>query len=71
MRHLLFLVVVLLTGCSTTDITELMKATAGSDATVKVSVSSIYGTINFLRTNPRTNQTVTISPDNTVTIGVK
>ncbi len=71
----LAVVVALLTlvvaGCSSTNIAELMKATAGSDATVRANVSTIYGTANFVRTNPRTNQTATISPDGTVTIGVK
>ncbi len=68
---LLAAVLLLAAGCTSTDITELMKATSESDATVVVNVSSVYGTAKFIRTNPRTNQTATISPDGTVTIGMK
>lgn len=58
-------------GCSTTNIAELVKAMSQSDATVVSKINTIYGTSSFIRTNPRTNQTATISPDGTVTIGVK
>jgi len=60
-----------LTGCSTTNLADVMQQAAKDDATVVVNVSTIYGTGRFIRTNPRTNQTATVSPDGTVTIGIK
>lgn len=64
-------IAMLTAGCSSTNIAELMHETAQSDATVIVNISSIYGTAKFIRANPRTNQTMTISPDGTVTVGNK
>lgn len=70
MKYLLF-VLLGLSGCSTTNISKLVQAAAKDDATVVVKIGSVYGTVNFVRTNPKTNQTVVVSPDGTVSIGVK
>ena len=50
-----------LNGCSTTNITKLVGALAKDPATVAVSVQSVYGTIYVLRTG-NTNQQVMIGP---------
>jgi len=63
--------ILLLCGCSSTNISRLASELAKDDATVIVNVGTVYGTMKVIRTNPRTNQTVTISPDGTVAIGVK
>ncbi len=70
MKYLLLLLIGL-SGCSTTNMSKLVQAAAKDDATVVVKVGSVYGTLNFVRTNPKTNQTVVVSPDGTVSIGVK
>jgi hypothetical protein len=70
--NLIFLVVVVivgLTGCSSTG--KLAKELKGDNATVVSRLNTIYGTHNFIRANPTTNQSVTISPDGTVTINSK
>jgi hypothetical protein len=64
----ILLLLPLLAGCSSTNITALVGALKDDPATVSVNVSSVYGTLRFIRTNPRTNETVTVSPDGTVTI---
>lgn len=38
------------------------------NATVSANVNTIYGTVKIIRSNPQTNQSVTIAPDGTVTI---
>lgn len=68
MKILPLLLLPLLAGCSTTNITKLVGQLKGDPATVFVSVQSVYGTVRFIRSNPRTNESVTISPDGTVTI---
>jgi hypothetical protein len=61
-------VALLATGC-TSGMSKMAKALANDKATVTGSVTSIYGTMKFVRTNPQgTNQSVTVSPDGTVTI---
>jgi hypothetical protein len=64
----IFLLLPLLCGCSSTNITKLVGALKNDPATVCVNVSSVYGTVRFTRTNPRTNETVTVSPDGTIVI---
>jgi hypothetical protein len=57
----------LLSGCSTTNITKLTEALAKDPAIVVVKVSSVYGTVNFTRVGSLTNG-MTISPDGTVSV---
>jgi hypothetical protein len=71
MRFWLLFLLLGLSGCSTTNISKLAQSLAKDDATVVVKVGSVYGTGFFVRTNPRTNQTVVVSPDGTVSIGTK
>lgn len=55
-----------LTGCISGS--RLAKELAKSDASVSLSVNTIYGTVKFSRANPREGQTATISPDGTLTV---
>jgi len=68
MKTILVLFCVVCSGCSSTNITKLVGALKNDPATVCVNVSSVYGTVRFTRTNPRTNETVTVSPDGTIVI---
>ncbi len=70
MKYLL-LVLIGLSGCSTTNISKLVEAASKDSATVVLKVGSVYGTVSYTRTNPKTNQTAVISPDGTVSIGTK
>lgn len=56
-----------LTGCSTTNISKLTQALSKDPAIVSVKVSSVYGTVNVVRVGTTTNS-VTVSPDGTVTV---
>ena len=72
-KHLIRLVlglslIPLMPGCSTTNITELVKSLSKDPATVSVSVQSVYGTMKFVRTAPLSNQVVTVGSDGTVTV---
>lgn len=72
MKNFLFVLFVPLvlstSGCSTAGMARLARELGRDQATVNVSVQSVYGTLKFVRTNPGTNSTVTVSPDGTVTI---
>ena len=48
---------------------KIVTALKDDPATVTASISSVYGVLKFTRTNPRTNQTITVHPDGTITIG--
>ena len=63
------LIALALTGCSTTNISDLTKALANDPATVQVNVSSVYGTLRFTRVGnqPGTGKT-TVAPDGTITM---
>jgi hypothetical protein len=62
----MFLPLLFLTGCSSLpDVARVLK---GDNATVVVKVNTVYGTGSFIRTNPDTNHSVTISPDGTVAV---
>lgn len=61
MKSILLLVLFLLAGCSTTNITKLVGALAKDPATVAVSVQSVYGTVYILRTG-NTNQQIILGP---------
>lgn len=58
---LIVLSVLLLTGCSSTNISKLVHELGKDPATVAISVQSVYGTVYFLRTG-MSNQTVTMGP---------
>jgi hypothetical protein len=61
MKSIAMLCLLLLTGCSTTNITKLVKELAKDPATVALSVQSVYGTIYFMRTGA-TNQQIIMGP---------
>jgi uncharacterized protein YcfL len=65
---LLSLAVLPLAGCTSTNITQLVKALGSDPATVSFRVTGPYGSVSFVRTSPLTNQTVTVSQDGAVTI---
>jgi hypothetical protein len=51
MKTLTLLVAVVLAGCSSTNIAELVKAAGQDAASVCASVSTVYGVLKFARTN--------------------
>jgi hypothetical protein len=58
-----------ISGCSTTNISELTKALANDPATVQVNVSSIYGTLRFTRVGGQSvGSKTTVAPDGTITM---
>ena len=58
-----------LTGCSTTNMSEVLKSLGGDPAIVSGSVTTIYGNGRFVRVGgDRKSQTVSIAPDGTVVI---
>lgn len=61
MKKLALLLLVVANGCSTTNITELVKALSKDPATVAISVQSVYGTTYFMRTGS-TNQQIIMGP---------
>ena len=58
---ILFGACVLLSGCSTTNITKLVGALAKDPACVAVQITSVYGTVTFVRVGD-TNRQVSIGP---------
>ena len=74
MNHCLLLTIIIGLGCSsgcTTALPKLAKELKHDNATVVHRVRTIYGTSDFIRSNPNTNQSVVINPDGTVTIQAK
>jgi hypothetical protein len=65
---ILVVVVLCLTGCSTTNITKLTQALAADGAVVTVKVSSIYGTLSVTRVGPQTNCAASVTADGVVTV---
>jgi len=61
------------TGCASSAqrMATLITAAGKDNATISASVTTIYGTVKFVRTNPMTNSTVTVSPDGTVTVNTR
>lgn len=51
-------IVVLLSGCSSTNVTKLVQAAAKDPASVKISVRSPWGTVDYERTNPAATNAV-------------
>lgn len=69
---ILILLPLLLCGCATSNMNKLVKALANDHSTVHVRVNTIYGTLDFTRTNPSTNSLPhSIDPDGRVQIGPK
>lgn len=68
MKLLLLTPLILLCGCSSTNVTKLIGALAKDPAIVSVKISSIYGTVNFTRIGGHTN-TVTVTADGTISVG--
>jgi len=60
----------LLPGCTgpTRGMASLVKQLKNDPATVSVSLSTVYGTLKFIRLNPGTNTETTVTPDGTVTV---
>jgi uncharacterized lipoprotein YajG len=52
---------ILLTGCSSTNITKLVGALSKDPACVAVQITSVYGTVTFVRVGD-TNRQVSIGP---------
>jgi hypothetical protein len=65
-----FVFVLLLCGCTGagSSMTSLVKQLKGDPATVSVNLTTIYGTLKFVRTNPGTNTETAVTPDGTVTV---
>ena len=55
-------IVPLLAGCSTTNITKLALALSKDQAAVRVRVMTPYGSIEYDRANPGTNN-ITVGPN--------
>jgi len=62
------LAVLLLAGCSSTNITKLVGALAKDPATSVVKVTTIYGSISYVRIGVTTNQTVSVNSDGSTTM---
>lgn len=60
-----------LAGCSTSGMSKLVGQLKNDPATVSASVTSVYGTVKLIRVGGQTNNSVTVSPDGTVTITPK
>lgn len=68
MKKLLFLLPLCVAGCSATNLTKLTNALAKDPAIVSAKVTGVYGTAQLTRVGSVTNQTVTVSPDGTITV---
>lgn len=55
------------TGCISSS-AKLVRELKGDPAVVSGSVSSVYGTVKFVRVGPQTNNAVSVAPDGTVTL---
>ena len=47
---------------------SLVKSLAKDPATVSLQLTTVYGNLKLVRTNPGTNESVSVSPDGTVTV---
>lgn len=54
-----------LCGCSTTNISKLVQALSKDPATIRIRVTSVYGTMDVTRVG--TTNGLTIAPDGTIT----
>lgn len=55
-----------LSGCM--SMSKLARELSKDPATVNLSLTTIYGNLRLVRTNPGTNSTVSVSPDGTVSV---
>ena len=62
------LAAILLAGCSSTNAAKIISAAAKDPATVQIKVTTIYGNVSYTRIGARTNETVTVSTDGSVTV---
>ncbi len=63
------LALLMTSGCMTGKLNKIVTALGKDPATVHVRVTTIYGAIEFSRTNPSTNTLPhTVSPDGTITV---
>lgn len=70
MKKLVFLILLPLCGCSSTNITKLVGALAKDPAIVSVYVPTMYGAVKFVRVGSTTNS-VDVSPDGNVKVNPK
>lgn len=63
---LLFGIWSLSSGCS--GMGTLVKQLKNDPATVSISLTTIYGNLRFIRTNPGTNTETSVNPDGTVVV---
>ena len=71
MKKFLILIPVLLmlNGCATSKLANLAKQLKGDAASVRFTVHTIYGTVDFIRTNPMTNSLpYSVTTDGTITV---
>ena len=68
MKNKLFFIIpiLLLCGCSPTNISNLVKAVAKDPATVIIKVSSVYGTVSYTRVGLLTNESASVNSDGSV-----
>lgn len=66
MKTLLLCSLLAFTGCS--NMPKIVRALAKDQAIVSTKVVTIYGTAQLTRVGGVTNQTVTVSPDGTITV---
>lgn len=64
---ILFIPLLVLCGCSTTNLEKVLIAAGKDQAIVVGKIASVYGTASIVRIGGTTN-TVTVSPDGTVTV---
>lgn len=67
-RLALILPILILTGCSSTNITKLVGALAKDPAISVVKVTTLWGTVSYTRIGGRTNETTSVNSDGSVTI---
>ncbi len=70
MKFLFCLALLSLAGCSTTNLAEVVKAASGDPATIKVRITTVYGTVDFIRIGA-TNISTTVNPDGVATKALK
>lgn len=68
MSHGLLLSAAAATGCTSTNLGEILQAAGKDPATVYVSVSTPYGFVRVFRSIPEPHVTLTVAPDGTISI---
>lgn len=63
------LLVIMTSGCATQQMAKLAKQLKDDSATVQINIRTIYGTLYFSRTNPKTNTMPhSVTADGNVTV---